>query len=66
MADIRAIQLGKQPMGDLDEGDAGIFEGRVFPHTERVGEKLEGYDARSRHVLLAALLPRVLADLERY
>ena len=63
--DLSAIRSGTKPMEDLDEGDAGIFAGRVFPGAElaRIAEKLDYIEPRSRAVIVAALLPRVLTDL---
>ncbi|WP_299656837.1 hypothetical protein [uncultured Jannaschia sp.] len=63
--DLFAIRSGTKLMEDLDEGDAGIFAGRIFPETEltRITEKLDHIEPRSRAVIVAALLSRVLTDL---
>lgn len=64
MRDIEDVRAGRTPMLDLDEGDAGVFPGWVFPHLERVLAKLDHVgDAGAQHVFVGFLLKQVLEDL---
>lgn len=63
---VKQVLSGHEPMQDLDEGKAGIFPQRVFPYADAIGAKLGETDARTRHVILAALLHQVLTDLSSH
>ncbi|MFD1883741.1 hypothetical protein [Paracoccus pacificus] len=63
MAALDRLATGAEPYGDLDEGDARIFPGRVFPYAAEVRAKLDWLEPRAQHVLAGALLPQLWTDL---
>lgn len=60
---IQKAYNGEIRMIDLDEGEAGIFHGWIFPFDGEVGSKLDVVDAGARQAIAGSLQSKVLKDL---
>ena len=63
MSKIHRVYSGEIPMIDLDEGEAGIFPGRIFPFNAEISSKLDRADPGAKQAIAGSMQSEILKDL---